>query len=396
MSWPRDVTVTVAGTDVSADALDAVTISNGARTWWEQTVGGYARFTLYDEDPGITLADQVTIDVDDQDGYPVRLFTGRVSAVDCILSLAGPFWTITATGPLSTAGRRVLTGPIAYGLDGDQIAALAIEALSTQWQAAPGDWNSQTLTWAQFAPDTSEIDQPGIYQLAAITETPANVLDQLELAARSGQGWLYETPDGVLGYGDSTRRELTPAGDFITIPGSAVLLTSVVAERTDGDLVNRAVVEWYGGEVIIDATTSQSIYGLYERTYETTLEDQTDASGYALRRVQLDGAPRITLPAGVQIDLRQLDADQLDNLIGIRRNYGVLIESIPTYLLPEGLLRGFVEGYVWRLGPITATLDLYASDYALSVFGLRWAATGSVTWDDVAATVTWADTEETL
>lgn len=396
MTWPRPITVTIGGTNVTADTLDGVRISNGARAWWEQTINSYANITLYDQSPNIAVADTVTVDVDDDLGNPVRLFTGTVSTIDTQLSLAGPFWSVQAVGPLTKAGRTILTDTIPASLDGDQIAALAIDALSTPWLAAVGTWSAQTLTYDQYVVDTSEIDQPGVYSLAAITDTPANILDQLELVASSGQGWLYETPDGTLGYGDSTRRETTPAGDYLVVPGAAVVLDTVLAQQTDADIVNKAIVEWTGGEATVNLTASQGVYGVLERNYETSLNVEQDAIDYATRRVTLDGYARQTLPSGLRVDLRQLSDAELDDLLPIRRNYGIIVEDIPTYLIAEGRFRGFVEGYVWTIGPLSGSLDVYASDYNLSAFGLRWAATGPVAWDDVAATVTWADTEESL
>ena len=150
------------------------------------------------------------------------VFTGTVANYGTLLFDFGPIWTIQATGPLTRAGRRNVTSTLTADTEGDRIAELAQLALAQQWRETPGTWAEQTRTWDGFAVDTSQIDQPGLYDLAAVTDLPVNVLDELDAAAFSGSGWLYETRDGVLGYGDSTRRENTPDDEYLTIPGSAV------------------------------------------------------------------------------------------------------------------------------------------------------------------------------
>lgn len=96
------------------------------------------------------------------------------------------------------------------------------------------------------------------------------------------------------------------------------------------------------------------------------------------------------------IDLLNAPATLVDELLTIERNYGIIVEDVPTYVAPEGLYRGFVEGYVWILDPILPVLEVFVSEYSLSNFGLRWAAAGPTRWNQVGASLTWQDATEDL
>lgn len=392
----RDITVSIAGTDYTSDVVDGVEVSMGTQTAWEQSVTGSCRVSLLTEAPDVAIGDQLLVKVDDQNGTPVTVFTGTVSTYATIILDFGPLWTISAAGPLTRAGRRNVTSILAADTEGDRIAELAQLALGQQYRQTPGTWADQTLTWDGFAVDTSQIDQPGLYDLAAVTQTPVNVLDELAAAAFSGSGWLYETRDGVLGYADSTSRESTPEADYLTIPGSAVDRSSWQSFTDEGNLVNIAEVIYDGGTASIDDTSSLALYGRWDRSYDTRLADVGDAIAYGVRRLELESAPRTNLAGPLIVDLLNTSDDLLDELLTVERNYGVNIQNVPTYIRPEGLYRGFIEGYLWLLNPIQPTLSLFVSDYSLSNFGLRWAAAGPTPWNGVGASLTWQDATEAL
>jgi len=392
----RNITVSIAGTDYTSDVVDGVEVSMGTQTAFEQSVTGSCRVSLLTEAPDVAIGDQLLVKVDDQNGTPVTVFTGSVSTYATLLFDFGPLWTISASGPLTRAGRRNVTGTLGADTEGDRIASLAQLALAQQWRETPGSWAAQTLTYDGFAADTSQIDQPGLYDLATLTQVPANVLDELAAAAFSGSGWLYETRDGVLGYADSTHRETTPAADYLTIPGTAVDRSSWQSFTDEGNLVNVAEVIYDGGTVTVNDATSLALYGRWDRSYDTRLADAGDAAAYGARRLELESAPRTNLAGPLIIDLLNTSDDLLDDLLTVERNYGVNVQDVPTYIRPEGLYRGFVEGYLWLLNPIQPTLQLFVSDYSLSNFGLRWAASGPTPWNGVGASLTWQDATEAL
>ena len=396
MTWSRAITVTIAGTDYTGDVVDGVEVYMGTQSPWEQGVNGSCRVTLITEDPDVAIGDQLVVQVADQTTTDVTVFTGTVANFTTILLDFGPLWTIQATGPLTTAGRRNVTSTITAGKDGTQVAALVTDALGQQWQEVPGAWSAQTLTWAGFDADLSNIDTPGLYDLAAIDELPANVLDELATAAFSGSGWLYETADGAIGYADSTRRENTPEADYIVVPGSVVRRDSFQAFTDEGNLANDVIVRYDGGTIQGEAAASVALYGKWERTYNTTLADAGAATAYAARRLELEAAPRTNLAGSVAIELLEASDNLTDQLLGIERNYGLIVQDVPTYIAAEGVYRGFVEGYLWQLNVIQPTLNLFVSDYSLSNFGLRWGACGPTPWSGVGASLTWQDATEAL
>lgn len=324
------------------------------------------------------------------------VFTGRVDTTSAELTSLGPLWTVTGSGPLTRAGRQNLTSVIAADTEGDQIALLAQESLAVEWDETGGTWASQTLTWDGFAVDTSAIDQPGQYALAAFTDVPTNVVEVMTQAAFSGSGWLYETRDGLVGYADSTHRELLPASEYLVVPGAATSRNAFVTVTQESDVANDIIVEYDGGEVTGKANDSIQTYGRWQRTYTTTLADASAASDFLTRRLNLAGSPRLNVAGTVTIALDQITDALYDQLLTVERNTGIILEDVPTYLADEGLYRGFVEGYRWSLGPVESTLDLYVSEYSLSNFGLRWNAAGPTTWADVAATLTWQNATEAL
>ena len=324
------------------------------------------------------------------------VFTGRVDTTSAELTSLGPLWTVTGSGPLTRAGRQNLTSVIAADTDGDQIALLAQEALAVEWEEAGGTWAAQTATWDGFAVDTSAIDQPGQYALAAITSVPTNVVEVMSTAAFSGSGWLYETRDGLLGFADSTHRELLPASEYIVVPGAATSRNAFVTVTQESDVANEIIVEYDGGDVTGKANDSIQTYGRWQRTYTTTLADASAASDFLTRRLNLEGSPRLNVAGTVTIALDQVTDALYDQLLTVERNTGIILEDVPTYLAAEGVYRGFVEGYRWSLGPVESFLDLYVSEYSLSSFGLRWNAVGPAAWADVAATLTWQNATEAL
>ncbi len=351
--------------------------------------GGGAGFTA-----GSTGGDGIVI-IRYRDTYQ-PVFTGRVDTTSAELTSLGPLWTVTGSGPLTRAGRQNLTSVIAADTDGDQIALLAQEALAVEWEEAGGTWAAQTATWDGFAVDTSAIDQPGQYDLAAITSVPTNVVEVMSTAAFSGSGWLYETRDGLVGFADSTHRELLPASEYIVVPGAATSRNAFVTVTQESDVANEIIVEYDGGEVTGKANDSIQTYGRWQRTYTTTLADASAASDFLTRRLNLEGSPRLNVAGTVTIALDQVTDALYDQLLTVERNTGIILQDVPTYLAAEGVYRGFVEGYRWSLGPVESFLDLYVSEYSLSNFGLRWNAVGPATWADVAATLTWQNATEAL
>ena len=390
-------TVRIAGVDWSDYIIDQVQIVNGARAWWEQTVAGQAVFTIFDEQPQVFIADDVVITAGS--GSYQQIFVGSVATISSRRDILGTFHDIICYGPLGKASRRdVLTGrPVED--DGDRIAALIDDAIGLQWREAVGAWENQSGTFADREPDLTDVDQPGIYELAALPSTATPVMQALAEAAFSGGGHLYETPDGRIGYADSTRRgSLIPNG-VINIPATCIDLSTVQVQQTLDDVINVAIVDWDGGQVILNADLSLGIYGRAERQVQTILNVQADALDFGLRVIEFQSLPRRNVVGAIRVALDYIDDTALlDSLLAITPNVPVSLEGAgPTITGDLDDWLGFVEGFDMYLGADTAFLDLYLSDYTLSIYRLRWADVDTtVAWEDVDAMLEWQQATESL
>jgi hypothetical protein len=390
-------TVRVAGTDWSPFILDQVQIVNGARAWWEQTVAGQAVFTVYADEPDIFVADDVVITAGSS-SYS-QVFVGTVASISSRRDIIGTFHDVTCYGPLAKAARRDVLEGRPVELDGERIAGLIDDALGVQWREAAGTWEQQTGTFADREPDLTDVDQPGVYNLEAIPSTPSPVMEALAAAAFSAGGHLYETPDGRIGYADSARRGLLIPNGVIDIPGNVIDLSTVAVNQTIDDVVNVAIVDWSGGQVTINADTSLAIYGRAERQFQTILDEQSDAIDFGLRVGQFQSSPRRNVSGAIRVALDRIDDSALlDQLLTITPNVPVSLEGAgPTITGDLEDWLGFVEGFDLYLGSDRAALDLYLSDYTLSIYRLRWAdVADTVAWEDVDAMLEWQQATESL
>jgi hypothetical protein len=224
-------------------------------------------------------------------------------------------------------------------------------------------------------------------------------MQALAEAAFSGGGHLYETPDGRIGYADSTRRgSLIPNG-VINIPATCIDLSTVQVQQTLDDVINVAIVDWDGGQVILNADLSLGIYGRAERQVQTILNVQADALDFGLRVIEFQSLPRRNVVGAIRVALDYIDDTALlDSLLAITPNVPVSLEGAgPTITGDLDDWLGFVEGFDMYLGADTASLELYLSDYTLSIYRLRWADVDTtVAWEDVDAMLEWQQATESL
>jgi hypothetical protein len=387
-------TVTIGGTDFTADVIGSVQVVNGKRAFWEETVAGQASIELYVDSPDIAIADDVQVVCN---GIPI--FTGVLAQIDTRREVTGTIYTLSCYGPLARAARRDVLTTLPAQLDGERVLALIDDALAVTWAEAQGTWAEQTATWAEFGVDTSQVDAPGVYQLSAITTIPRSVMEALADAAFSGQGNLYETGSGGVGYADSTRRGQYIPNGVIDIPGDLVELASLQTQQTLDDVVNYAMVDWEGGDITAESLTSQGIYGKLDRKYPTILADPVEALDFGSRLVSLQAVPRRNIVGGVRVYLdRSDDTGLLNTLLGLHPNLPIRLHDAGPQLGDEGdSWLGFLEGFDLEVGYDRAFMTLYMSDYSLSVFRLRWADVApTVAWQDVDAMLQWQQATESL
>ena len=396
MGWPRAVTVTIDGTDHTAETIDSVFVQRGRRAYWEGIQAGSARLVLIDPSVRPTIGDTTTVDVALNAGGTVRIFTGKVQATTAQYDPnLGTIISVDAFGPLAKAGRRDQDDTLAQQLDGARIQALLQSALAEQWAEQPltqtwGDVDA-SLTWADYGIDPTIID-PGLYAIEPLTTVPQPTLAALADTAFSAGGVIYETGDGNVGYADSTRRQGESLGSPLTIDAADIAAQSGTATSRFDDIVNQVNLTWSGGTVQYNATDSVAEYGFITRDYVTLLDDSDDAADFAERLAVLQAFPTEQLEGPLLVRLNNVTDSLSDSLLQIGINDYLQVTNIPTSVLPAGTFFGFVEGVTFELTHFFANVELYASDAVLSIYETRWAdIPDTLTWAGVDATLAWQD-----
>lgn len=393
MSWPRDVTVTIAGTDYTTDVLDGVFIQRGRQTYFDNPSATTCQATLLDPTATPDIGDEITVTVDLQAGTQT-VFRGFVHDVQGRFDVnIGAYQQLLAFGPLARVGRRDQETDPGVQLDGVRVKTLVTNALSEQWAEQPltQQWGQVDVakTWADYAPDADNFDD-GLYDLAAISTVPTNALNAAGLAAFSGGGVLYETSDGQAAYVDSAHRPQSVTALPLVIDASQIEARSVSATTTRSNLVNLARVTYDGGSVTYIGTDSRAQYGYAERDYQTVLNDVADATELAERLVATQAFPAAELIGPTNVPLDALDETLTDQLLGLEVNDYIKLENLPTAVLGTDVFYGFLEGVTFELTPNTADCLLYLSDAKFSIYETRWAdVLASLTWGGVDATLQW-------
>jgi hypothetical protein len=403
-TWTPTTTVNIGGVDYTGDTVGTVTINRGRDTVYADPTAGFATVQLLDKTgTGITLdpAQTLTVTIEDSAGGPVRLFTGAVTDITKSLYDAGlrglpaAVVTVAAVGPLARLSRvQVLPGGRAAETDGDRIAAALETGLGVTWEELPYTaWEDipADLTWTTFSGgyDPDLID-PGLFDIIALPPQDGghNALNVAVEASRSGQGYLYETADGLVGWDNADERGT--ATDFYDIPANLTIASQLTTQTSLADIVNKVEVTFDGGSATDSDTDSIPIYGRWERRIQTLLVNETNAEQYAADYIRRHAFPAINLEQ-VTVRIDGLDDTLADELLALDLNGPVNLEDVPdTFGLP--FLPGFIEGLNWRIDAHRAELQLLISDANLSTGDLRWSQIGTnVTWDDLPATLEWQD-----
>jgi hypothetical protein len=404
MTWAPATTVTIGGVDYTGETVGTVQIQRGRDSVYADPTAGFANVRLIDKTGvGITLdpAETLTVDIEDSAGAPVRLFTGAVT--DIVKELYDPglsgvpsaIVTVAAVGPLARLSRvQVLAAGRPAETDGERIAAALEAGLGATWEELPYTaWEDipAGLTWVTFSGgfDPDLID-PGLFDLIALDAQDGGytALEVATEASRSGQGYLYETTDGLVGWENADERGT--ATDFYDIPASLLLAADVSVRTSLADIVNQVDVTFDGGVATDSDADSIPIYGRWERRITTLLANQSNAEQYAADYIRRHAFPAVNLES-VVIRLDGLDDTLADELLDLDLNGPVNLDDVPaTFGLP--FLPGFIEGLNWRIDAHRTELQLFVSDANLSTGDLRWSQIGSnLTWEDLPTTLTWQD-----
>jgi hypothetical protein len=403
-TWTPVTTVTIGGVDYTGDTVGTVSINRGRDNVYADPTAGFATIQLIDKTgAGIAIdpAEQLTVELEDSTGGQVRLFTGAVTDIrkslydPGIANTPAAIVSVSAVGPMARLSRRqVLAAGRPAETDGDRVAAALEAGLGDTWEELPyAAWEDipADLTWVTFSGQYDpDLVDPGLFDIIALPAQDGgySALNVALAASASGQGVLYETANGFVGWENADDRATTT--DFFDIPAELCIASQLTTETSLSDIVNRVEVTFAGGAVEQSDTDSIPIYGRWERRIDTLLVNQTNAEQYADDYIRRHAFPAINLKQ-VNIRLDGLEDTDADDLLALDLNAPVNLEDVPaTFGLP--FLPGFIEGLNWRIDPFRAELELLVSDANLSTGDLRWSQIGSnVTWQDLPTTLLWQD-----
>ena len=400
MTFAPDPTVSIAGIDYTADAIDAVTITRGRDTVYSEPQPGFATVRLIDktgQGVGIEVGDPVHIDL----APGRRVFWGTVT--DWTAQLYDPglrgqpaaVYSITAVGPLLRFNRRIIYfGGRQAETDGERILDIIEAGISLTWEEATGTWAQAQGTWAEATaqPFDPTIIDPGVFDLAALPAADQGyvALTAAQQAASSGEGILYETADGRIGFANADRRPANRAAGPYQI-AAGIVRADLETRSQLADITNRVTVTYAGGAVTEEDIDSIGRFGPYASQVDTQLVNLTNAEARAESFLARHAIPTVQM-GDVSIRLDGLDTTLAGDVLDLELNDAVRV-PVPDTMGPTNRV-GFVEQIVTRFDAFRAEVVLTVSDFRLSEGAQRWGQVDpTLAWQDVSATLEWQDAD---
>jgi hypothetical protein len=337
----------------------------------------------------------------------VPIFGGYISDFTISVNQTGALGNttiaqITALGALSKLPKITDDGILTQDEDGDQIYHLLSQYLFGEWSEVPA-----ATTWATYAPATGtwaqalniglgEIDRPGDFLMIARSANPTDIYSLCAQIANSALGYLYEEPNGNIGYADSThRQEYLAANGYTELNANHANGYGLAVTTRAGDIRNKYVIT-YGNNgnstYTAEDIESQQTYGLYGEAFLSNIKDTADAEEFADRIVALRSDPfpkfqSITFELGnPEID----DADR-DTLINIFMGLPIHIQNLPVNI-SEGEFEGYVEGWTFRASLNNLTVTFNASPVNFSQVAVKWQDVNPAEyWASLIPTLTWLE-----
>lgn len=404
MPWSPNPIVKVNGVAKTSYTLEGLSITMGREDIQQQANSGFAQIDFIDLPYNeIEIFDVIEVLIDNYSGVDTTIFKGLVTDVQVSVLEAGgsnvSFVTsISASGALSElASKDANIVGYAEQKDGDRIVAVITDAFGLKWNEIPTTttWNDYTTeTWNDLlGTDVSNIDTPGTYDLFNSTLAPeqTNALTYVQTVADSGSGFIYETPDGKIGYQDQDHRaDYVTANGFLNIGKQYILADGINVTTSKADVINDAFVTYGSAQDVVETEEldSISIYGRVSDTTTTYLKNVSDAETLADRIVLLNAYPQPVIQSiGLQIDAPSMSSNLLNALVGVFFGMPVSMTDLPSLLYPNQFF-GYVEGWQWRIDRYTAQLFLNVSDVTFSAV--------PVAWQDVYVGETWATIDPAL
>ena len=405
--WTPDWKLTVAGVDYTDIAISDIAHQAGRDDIYTQPNPSYLQVQLValsGQTLPFEINDSLSLQVKNSSGTYVTLFGGDVTDLTVEVGATGSLatvvnYTILAMGSLVKLAKEVYTGTISQDEDGNQIFDLLSSVLLGTWNDVPSATNwatyDPTITWANAENQgLGEIDQPGLYTMENRASEPDTIYNIASLIANSAFAYLYESPNGDIGYADSDHRQTyLLANGYVDLDAKHALGQGLSTITRSADIRNDIYINYgnnFGSQKTASSPESIALYGYKSESINSTIHSAIDAQAVADRYIAQRAFPlaafqSITFP----ITNPQIDNSDRDNLLGVFMGQPLNIQNLPNQI-SNGVFEGYVEGWRWstRFNELFLTINL--SPIAFSQVAMRW-NTVPITeaWNTIDPTLTW-------
>jgi hypothetical protein len=405
--WNPVWRVTVDGTTYTNLTLANLRITSGRTDIYSQPVAGYCQLSILNFDQTaipMQINDSVTIELKDSTATFVPIFGGTITDLAVTINSIGSVdynqaIEITALGALSKLPKSITTGVLPKDQDGDQIYALLSTLLFAQWNAVPAatTWNTfdPTAQWYEVLnTGLGEIDRPGDYDLDQRYSNSSDYYSIAQLIANSGLGYLYEDPQGRIGYADSTHRtEYFAANGYVDLSANDALGSGFRTITRSGDIRNKVTIKYkhnQSSSYTDSDIASIGLYGELAQVVDTTLENASDAALQADFYLSLRAYPQAVFDSiTYQLASPELSNSDRDALINVFMGLPLNISDLPPNV-SGGSFQGFVEGWTFQAGYNSLEINLTVSPLAYSLQAFRWTSVPAVEkWNTINPTLDW-------
>jgi hypothetical protein len=405
--WNPDWKLIVGGVDYTDIAISDVQHQAGRDDIYSQPNPSYIQINLValnNQTLPFDINDSLDLQVKDTSGTYVSLFGGDITDVTVEVGATGSIatviqYSIIAMGSLARIAREIWDDSISQDEDGNQIYEILSSVLLGSWNDVPAatTWATYnaTETWANAVNiGLGEIDQPGLYTMSSqsnVTDTIYNVVSDI---ANSAFGYIYESPNGDIGYADADHRQTyLSANGFIDLDASHALGAGLSTVMRSGDVRNDIYINYgnnYNSQVDATDAASIALYGYKAETINSRVHGATDAQEIADRYIAQRAYPlpkfqSITFP----ITNSEIDNSDRDNLLGVFMGQPLNITNLPSQI-SDGQFEGYVEGWSWSTRFNELFLTINVSPVEFSQVAMRWnTVPATEQWNTIDATLTW-------
>ena len=381
MTWLPEWRVTV-GDDVYT-TVTSVSYATGRLDIDRQATAGYCQVQIVNADNSaftISITEPIVLELKNSAGVYGKVFSGTVS--DFNIGVRSPeesgyvtTGTILGIGALAKLSKAVYNTALASARDGEQIALILNQALSSTWDEvnATVTWATYpaTVTWNEAENSIGQIDQ-GEFDMIQINQSASaksqTLVDQI---ANSALGIISESESGLVYYDDADHREnYLLAYGYTDLDAAYATPSSIQSQTQTARLRNSLIYKYstgYASLLTLTDSASISAYGLFEKSTESNILNIGDMQQIAERELFLRNTPRGSLGAiRFRLDNPDLPSAMLDDLLTMFCGRPVSIDNLPSNLL-GGTFEGFVENIAVNATPTYVDMTLYVSATDFSI-----------------------------